>query len=138
MSKSQGRASTNERYTTKSSNFEIEVRARNNEFFTHFSLSSGNCETIWIFVDRITRPVHFVPYSHHDNFLQDGKTIHTRDLEVSWHTNQYSQSSFSSSSQKVLDSGIGKYDTNQYHGKSYHLEMDGQSKRTIQTLENML
>lgn len=38
------------------------------DFVIHLSLSSKNCDTIWIVVDRLTKSTHFIPFSREYSF----------------------------------------------------------------------
>ncbi|GJW05108.1 putative reverse transcriptase domain-containing protein [Tanacetum coccineum] len=76
--------------------------------------SSSGYNAIWVIVDRLTKSAHFLP------IREDYKTEKLARIYIN---------------EIVVRHGVG-YKTK--HGTTYHPETDGQSKRTIQTLEDML
>ncbi|GJW52667.1 putative reverse transcriptase domain-containing protein [Tanacetum coccineum] len=79
------------------------------DFITKLPKTSNGHDTIWVIVDRLTKSTHFIP---------------TRET---YH--------FTSRFWKSLQSALG---TQLDMSTAYHPETDGQSERTIQTLEDML
>ncbi|GJY99463.1 reverse transcriptase domain-containing protein [Tanacetum coccineum] len=69
-------------------------------------------DTIWVIVDRLTKSAHFLPMRENDS-MEKLTRQYMRDV-VSKHGTQLDMST------------------------AYHLQTDGQSERTIQTLEDML
>ncbi|GKB27197.1 putative reverse transcriptase domain-containing protein, partial [Tanacetum coccineum] len=80
------------------------------DFITKLPKSSQGFDTIWVIVDRLTKSAHFLPICDHDGRFT---------------------SNFWRSFQKDLGTDISM-------STAYHPDTNGQSERTIQTLEDML
>ncbi|GJT73731.1 putative reverse transcriptase domain-containing protein [Tanacetum coccineum] len=80
-------------------------------FITKLPKTSNKHDTIWVIVDRLTKSAHFIP---------------TRETDSMETLTRFWQS---------LQSPLG---TQLDMSTAYHPETDGQSERTIQTLEDML
>ena len=108
------------------------------DFVTGLPKSSKGNTAIWVVVDRLTKSAHFIFYK--SGMTLDGmarlyikeimrlhgvprKIISDRDSRLTSH--------FWKSFQKVLGSELG-------FSTAFHPQTDGQSERTIQTLEDML
>ncbi|GJW22253.1 putative reverse transcriptase domain-containing protein [Tanacetum coccineum] len=78
------------------------------DFITKLPKSSQGFDTIWVIVDRLTKSAHFLPIRENDQLDKLARSF-----------------------QKALGTDISISTT-------YHPETDGQSERTIQTLEDML
>ncbi|GJR69578.1 putative reverse transcriptase domain-containing protein [Tanacetum coccineum] len=89
----------------------VEVGKNNNEFVKKLPKTSSGHDTIWVIVDHLTKSAHF---------------ILSRETDSIHFTSRFWQS---------LQSALG---TQLDMSTSYHPETDGQSERTIQTLEDML
>ncbi|GKB60770.1 putative reverse transcriptase domain-containing protein [Tanacetum coccineum] len=81
------------------------------DFVTKLPKTSSGHDTIWVIVDRLTKSAHFIP------------TKATNSMET--------LTRFWQSMQSALGTQLDMSTT-------YHPETDGQSERTIQTLEDML
>ncbi|GJU75718.1 putative reverse transcriptase domain-containing protein [Tanacetum coccineum] len=81
------------------------------DFITKLLKTSNRHDIIWVIVDRLTKSAHFIP-------TQETDSIET--FTRFWQS---------------LQSALG---TQLDMSTTYHLETDGQSERTIQTLEDML
>ncbi|GJU21500.1 putative reverse transcriptase domain-containing protein [Tanacetum coccineum] len=81
------------------------------DFVTKLPKTSSGHDTIWVIVDRLTKSAHFIP------------TIETNSMET--------LTRFWQSMHNALGTQLDMSTT-------YHPETDGQSERTIQTLEDML
>nr|GEU97508.1 putative reverse transcriptase domain-containing protein [Tanacetum cinerariifolium] len=81
------------------------------DFITKLPKSSQGFDTIWVIVDRLTKSAHFLPIRENDPMDKLARLYLDR---------------------------IKALDTNLDMSTAYHPETDGQSKRTIQTLEDML
>ncbi|GJZ30360.1 putative reverse transcriptase domain-containing protein, partial [Tanacetum coccineum] len=77
-------------------------------FITKLPKSSQGFDTIWVIVDRLTKSAHFLPIRENDPLDKLARSF-----------------------QKTLGTDISM-------STAYHPETDGQSERTIQTLEDML
>ncbi|GJU35492.1 putative reverse transcriptase domain-containing protein [Tanacetum coccineum] len=78
------------------------------DFITKLPRSSQGFDTIWVIVDRLTKSAHFLPMRENDPLDKLARSF-----------------------QKALGTDISM-------STAYHPETDGQSERTIQTLEDML
>ncbi|GJS06389.1 putative reverse transcriptase domain-containing protein [Tanacetum coccineum] len=85
------------------------------DFITKLPRSSQGFDTIWVIVDRLTKSAHFLPIRENDPLDKLARFT----------------SNFWRSFQKALGTDISM-------STAYHPETDGQSERTIQTLEDML
>ncbi|GKE30749.1 putative reverse transcriptase domain-containing protein [Tanacetum coccineum] len=83
------------------------------DFVTKLPKTSSGQDTIWVIVDRLTKSIHFLPMKETDSIEKLMK--------------QYLK-------EKALGNELDMSIT--YH--PHHLQTDGQSERTIQTLEDML
>nr|GFA87387.1 reverse transcriptase domain-containing protein [Tanacetum cinerariifolium] len=105
---------------------------------TKLPRSSDGYDAIWVIVDRLTKSAHFLP------ICEDYKTeklarIYINEI-VARHGVPVSIISdldgrFASHIWQALQEVLG---TKLYMSTAYHLETDGQSEHTIQTLEDML
>ncbi|GKD38439.1 putative reverse transcriptase domain-containing protein [Tanacetum coccineum] len=100
--------------------------------------TSSEHDTIWVIVDRLTKSVHFIPTKATDS-IETLTRLYIKEI-VSWHGVPISiisdhDSHLTSRFWKSMQSALG---TQLDMSMAYHLETDGQSKRTIQTLEDML
>ncbi|GJS77541.1 putative reverse transcriptase domain-containing protein [Tanacetum coccineum] len=82
------------------------------DFMTKLPRTSNGHDTIWVIVDRLTKSAHFLPM--HEDYKMD------RLARLFWQ-----------SMQEALGIRLDM-------STAYHPQTDGQSKRTIQTLEDML
>ncbi|GKA54941.1 putative reverse transcriptase domain-containing protein [Tanacetum coccineum] len=78
------------------------------DFITKLPKSSHGFDTIWVIVDRLTKSAHFLPIRENDPLDKLARSF-----------------------QKALGTDISM-------STAYHLETDGQSERTIQTLKDMI
>ncbi|GJU01992.1 putative reverse transcriptase domain-containing protein [Tanacetum coccineum] len=86
------------------------------DFVTKLPKTSNGHDTIWVIVDRLTKSAHVIPTRATDNM----------ETLTSHFTSKFWQS---------LQNALGtQLDTS----TTYHPKTDGQSERTIQTLEDML
>ncbi|GJV76848.1 putative reverse transcriptase domain-containing protein [Tanacetum coccineum] len=94
--------------------------------------------TIWVIVDRLTKSVHFLPIKKMDSmekltqlYLKELVCRHGVPILIILDRDSHFTSNFWRSLQEALG-------TNLDMSTAYHPQMDGQSERTIQTLEDML
>ncbi|GKD51356.1 putative reverse transcriptase domain-containing protein [Tanacetum coccineum] len=108
------------------------------DFITKLPRSSQGFDTIWVIVDRFTKSTHFLPIR--ENYPLDklarlylNKIVARHGIPVSIICDRDGRftSNFWRSFQKALGTDISM-------STAYHPETDGQSERTIQTLEDML
>ncbi|GJR12702.1 putative reverse transcriptase domain-containing protein [Tanacetum coccineum] len=121
------------------SDYDCEIRyhpGKSNVVADVLSRKEGN--TIWVIVDHLTKSAHFLPMREDDTlekltrlYLKEVVSKHgVPVLIISDHDGKF-MSHFWKSLNKALGTRLDM-------STSYHLETDGQSKRNIQTLEDML
>ncbi|GJY41603.1 putative reverse transcriptase domain-containing protein [Tanacetum coccineum] len=108
------------------------------DFITKLPKTSNGHDTIWVIVDRLTKSAHFIPTRETDS-METLTRLYIKEI-VSQHGVPISiisdrDSHFTSRFWQSLQSALG---TQLDMSTAYHPETDGQSERTIQTLEDML
>ncbi|GJX51659.1 putative reverse transcriptase domain-containing protein [Tanacetum coccineum] len=108
------------------------------DFVTKLPRTAAGQDTIWVIVDRLTKSAHFLPMRE-DDTLEKLKRQYLKEV-VSKHGVPVSiisdrDGKFTSHFWKSLHKALG---TRLDMSTAYHPETDGQSERTIQTLEDML
>ncbi|GJX43730.1 putative reverse transcriptase domain-containing protein [Tanacetum coccineum] len=108
------------------------------EFVTKLPKTSSGHDTIWVIVDRLTKLAHFIPIRETDS-LETLTRLYIKEI-VSRHGVPISiisdrDSHFTSRFWQSMQSAFG---TQLDMSMTYHPQTDGQSERTIQTLEDML
>ncbi|GJV75931.1 reverse transcriptase domain-containing protein [Tanacetum coccineum] len=108
------------------------------DFVTKLPKTSNEHDTIWVIVDRLTKSAHFIPTRETDS-METLTRLYIKEI-VSRHGVPISiisdrDSHFTSRFWQSLQSALG---TQLDMSTAYHPETDGQSERTIQTLEDML
>ncbi|GJW84494.1 putative reverse transcriptase domain-containing protein [Tanacetum coccineum] len=108
------------------------------DFVTKLPKTSNGHDTIWVIVDRLTKSAHFIPTRETDS-METLTRLYIKEI-VSRHGVPISiisdrDSHFTSRFWQSLQSALG---TQLDMSTAYHPETDGQSERTIQTLEDML
>ncbi|GJV65482.1 putative reverse transcriptase domain-containing protein [Tanacetum coccineum] len=108
------------------------------DFITKLPKSLHGFDTIWVIVDRLTKSAHFLPIRENDPLdklarLYLNRIVARHGIPVSIICDRDGRftSNFWRSFQKALGTEISM-------STAYHPETDGQSERTIQTLEDML
>ncbi|GJW25386.1 reverse transcriptase domain-containing protein [Tanacetum coccineum] len=108
------------------------------DFVTKLPKSSQGYDTIWVIVDRIIKSAIFTPIRETDpmeklamTYLKEVVTRHGIPVSIICDRDLR----FSSNLWKSLQKALG---TNLDMNTAYHPKTDGQSERTIQTLEGML
>ncbi|GJW80254.1 putative reverse transcriptase domain-containing protein [Tanacetum coccineum] len=108
------------------------------DFITKLPKSSSGYDTIWVIVDRLTKSAHFLPIRE-DYKTEKLAKIYVNEI-VARHGVPVSIISdrdgrFTSHLWQALQEALG---TRLDMSTTYHPQTDGQSERTIQTLEDML
>nr|GEY11677.1 putative reverse transcriptase domain-containing protein [Tanacetum cinerariifolium] len=108
------------------------------DFVTKLPKTAAGQDTIWVIVDRLTKSAHFLPMRE-DDTLEKLTRQYLKEV-VSKHGVQVSiildrDGRFTLHFWKSLNTTLG---TRLDMSTAYHPETDGQSDRTIQTLEDML
>ncbi|GKD89169.1 putative reverse transcriptase domain-containing protein [Tanacetum coccineum] len=108
------------------------------DFVTKLPKSSQGYDTIWVIVDRLTKSAIFVPMRETDPmdklarmYLKEVVTRHGIPLSIICDRDPRFASNFWRSLQNALGTSLDM-------STVYHPQTDGQSERTIQTLEDML
>ncbi|GKB48934.1 putative reverse transcriptase domain-containing protein [Tanacetum coccineum] len=108
------------------------------DFVTKLPKTATGQDTIWVIIDRLTKSAHFLPMREDDTlekltrqYLKEVVLRHgVPVLIISDHDGK-----FTSHFWKTLNKALG---TRLDMSITYHSQTDGQSKRTIQMLEDML
>ncbi|GKE21924.1 putative reverse transcriptase domain-containing protein [Tanacetum coccineum] len=107
-------------------------------FITKLSKMSSGYDTIWVIVDRLTKSAHFLPMKENDTmerltrlYMKEVVTRYGIPVSIIFDHDGRFMSNFWRSFQKALGTRLDM-------STAYHPQTDGQSERTIQTLEDML
>ncbi|GKA45932.1 putative reverse transcriptase domain-containing protein [Tanacetum coccineum] len=108
------------------------------DFVTKLPKTANGYDTIWVIVDRLTKSAHFLPIRENDPIeklmkLYMKEVVTRHGVPVSIISDRDSR--FTSLFWQALYKALG---TRLDMSTAYHPETDDQSKRTIQTLEDML
>nr|GEU59092.1 putative reverse transcriptase domain-containing protein [Tanacetum cinerariifolium] len=104
---------------------------------TYLPRTSSGYDTIWVIVDHLTKSVHFLSMREDDSmdkltklYLKEVVTRHGIPISIIFDRDPRFASNFWRAFQKALGSRLDL-------STAYHPQTDGQSERTIQTLEDM-
>ncbi|GJX94689.1 putative reverse transcriptase domain-containing protein [Tanacetum coccineum] len=108
------------------------------DFVTKLPRTSNRHDTIWVIIDRLTKSAHFIPTQETDS-IETLTSLYIKEI-VSRHGVPISiisdrDSHFTSRFWQSLQNALG---TQLDMSTTYHPKTNGQSERTIQTLEDML
>ncbi|GJT65393.1 retrotransposon protein, putative, ty3-gypsy subclass [Tanacetum coccineum] len=108
------------------------------DFVTKLPRTAAGQDTIWVIVDRLTKSAHFLPMREDDTlekltrqYLKEVVSKHGVPVSIISDRDGKFTSHFWKSLYKALGTQLDM-------STAYHPETDGQSERTIQTLEDML
>ncbi|GKC96566.1 putative reverse transcriptase domain-containing protein [Tanacetum coccineum] len=108
------------------------------DFVTKLPKTSSGHDTIWVIVDRLTKSAHFIPTKATDSmetltrlYIKEIVSRHGVPISIISDRDSHFTSRFWQSMQNALGTQLDM-------STAYHPETDGQSERTIQTLEDML
>ncbi|GJX56633.1 putative reverse transcriptase domain-containing protein [Tanacetum coccineum] len=108
------------------------------DFVTKLPRTQSGNDTIWVIVDRLTKSAHFLPMRETDPmdklarlYLKEVVTRHGIPVSIICDRDPRFTSNFWRLFQKAIGTRLDM-------SMAYHSETDGQSERTIQTLEDML
>ncbi|GJS22763.1 putative reverse transcriptase domain-containing protein [Tanacetum coccineum] len=108
------------------------------DFVTKLPRTQRGNDTIWVIIDRLTKSAHFLPMKETDPmdklarlYLKEVVTRHGIPILIICDRDPRFASNFWRSFQKAMGTRLDM-------STAYHPETDGQSERTIQTLEDML
>ncbi|GKB25196.1 putative reverse transcriptase domain-containing protein [Tanacetum coccineum] len=119
--------------------------AHKSKYFVHpradkmyYDLRDSGHDTIWVIVDRLTKPVHFLPMR--EDYKMDrlarlylNDIVARHDVPITIISDRDSR--FTSRFWQTMQEALG---TKLDMSMAYHPQTDGQSECTIQTLEDML
>ncbi|GJY95793.1 putative reverse transcriptase domain-containing protein [Tanacetum coccineum] len=108
------------------------------DFVTKLPRTTNGYDTIWVIVDRLTKSAHFLPMRENDPmeklmklYMKEVVTRHGVPVSIISDRDGRFTSLFWQALHKALGTRLDM-------STAYHPETDGQSERTIQTLEDML
>nr|GFA18025.1 reverse transcriptase domain-containing protein [Tanacetum cinerariifolium] len=108
------------------------------DFITKLHKTTNGYDTIWVIVDRFTKSAHFLPMRENDPieklmklYMKEVVTRHGVPVSIIFDCDGRFTSLFWQALHKALGTRLDM-------SMAYHPETDGQSERTIQTLEDML
>nr|GEZ30880.1 reverse transcriptase domain-containing protein [Tanacetum cinerariifolium] len=108
------------------------------DFVTKLPRTSNGHDTIWVIVDRLTKSAHCIPTKEKDSmetltrlYIKEIVSRHGVPISIISDHDSHFTSRFWQSMQDALGTQLDM-------SMAYHPETDGQSERTIQTLEDML
>ncbi|GJX73162.1 putative reverse transcriptase domain-containing protein [Tanacetum coccineum] len=108
------------------------------DFVTKLPRTSSGHDIIWVIVDRLTKSAHFLPMREDYKidrlarlYLNEIVARHGVPISIISNRDSRFKSRFWQSMQEALGTRLDM-------STAYHPQTDGQSKRTIQTLEDML
>ena len=108
------------------------------DFVTGLPRTQRQHDSIWVIVDRLTKSAHFLPVNVEDSLeklaqLYVDEIVRLHGVSVSIVSDRDPR--FTSRFWPSLQAALG---TRLHFSTTFHPQTDGQSKRTIQTLEDML
>nr|GFC73988.1 putative reverse transcriptase domain-containing protein [Tanacetum cinerariifolium] len=108
------------------------------DFITKLPKTTNGYDIIWVIIDRLTKSAHFLPMRENDPMeklmkLYIKEVVTRHGVPVSIISDR--DGKFTSLFWQALHKALG---TRLDMSMAYHHETDGQSERTIQTLEDML
>ena len=108
------------------------------DFVTGLPRTQSGCDTIWVIVDRLTKSAHFLPTKIDypleklaQLYIQEIVRLHGTPASIVSDRDPRFTSRFWGAFQKAFGTRLSL-------STAYHPQTDGQSERTIQTLEDML
>ena len=110
----------------------------NMDFITKLPKTTSRLDTIWVIVDRLTKSAHFLQIKETDKmekltrtYIKENVQLHGVPMSIISDRDSRFTLQFWQSLQKSLGTRLDM-------SIAYHPQTDGQSERTIQTLEDML
>ncbi|GJZ68664.1 putative nucleotidyltransferase, ribonuclease H [Tanacetum coccineum] len=108
------------------------------DFVTKLPKTSSGHDTIWVIVDHLTKSTHFIPIRETDSmetltrlYIKEIISRHEVTISIILDHDSHFTSKFWQSMQSALGTQLDM-------SMAYHPQTDGQSERTIQTLEDIL
>ncbi|XP_033139530.1 uncharacterized protein LOC117131546 [Brassica rapa] len=139
LSTTQGRASSTWRIVTKSSDTSMEMGVDFHDFITGLPTAPGRSNnSIWVIVDRLTKVTHLLPMRDTDKvevlaelYIDQIVKLHGVHSDIISDRDPRFTASFWEALQETLGTKL-------YRSTAFHPETDGQTERTIRTIEDML
>ena len=108
------------------------------DFVTGLPRTRRHHDAIWVIVDRLTKSAHFLPVSNDDPldklahlYVEEIIRLHGVPISIVSDRDPRFTSRFWSGLQDAMGTRL-------HFSTAFHPQIDGQSERTIQTLEDML
>jgi Retroviral aspartyl protease/RNase H-like domain found in reverse transcriptase/Reverse transcriptase (RNA-dependent DNA polymerase)/Integrase zinc binding domain/Retrotransposon gag protein/Zinc knuckle len=108
------------------------------DFVTGLPLTARKLNAVWVVVDRLTKAAHFIPYREGYDmnqfarlYIKEIVRLHGIPVSIVSDRDPRFTSRFWTSLQKAMGTELRL-------SSAYHPQTDGQSERTIQTLEDLL
>ncbi|XP_075492461.1 uncharacterized protein LOC142530512 [Primulina tabacum] len=108
------------------------------DFVTHLPRTSRHFDAIWVIVDRLSKSAHFIPYERTYSYkkmarlyIENVLRLHGVPVAIVSDRDPRFTSKFWTSFQKEMSTQLAM-------STAYHPQTDGQTERTIQTLEDLL
>ena len=105
------------------------------DFVVGLPHSKNGCDSIWVIVDRLTKSAHFLPvkatYFVAKLYVKHIVCLHGVPVSIVSDRGSVFTSRFQQKLQEAIGSRLD-------FSTAFHPQTDGQSERTIQTLEDML
>ena len=108
------------------------------DFVTGFPMTQTHCDAIWVIVDRLTKSAHFLPINIEYSlekltslYIKEVVRLHGIPSNIVSDRDPRFTSRFWESLHKALGTKLRL-------SSAYHPQTDGQSERTIQSLEDLL
>ncbi|GJY37944.1 putative reverse transcriptase domain-containing protein [Tanacetum coccineum] len=108
------------------------------DFITKLPKTAAGYDSIWVIVDRLTKSAHFLPMKETDStekltrlYMKEIVARHGISVSIIFDRDSHFTSRVWQSLHKALGTQLDL-------STAYHPQTDGQSERTIQTLEDML
>ena len=108
------------------------------DFVSGFPLTQKKHDSVWVNVDKLTKSAHFLPVGLEYSMdrlaeMYVSEIVRLHGIPLSIVSDRYPQ--FTSRFLKELQSALG---TRLNFSTAFHPQTDGQSKRVIQVIEDML
>ena len=108
------------------------------DFVTHYPWTSRKHDAVWVIVDRLTKSTHFLAVlmtftleEFYRLYIREIVRLHGVPVSIVSDRDPRFTSQFWKSFQKAMETQLSM-------STAFHPQTDGQSKRTIQILEDML
>lgn len=107
------------------------------DFVSGFPKTPNNYEAIWVIVDRLTKSAHFIPIRMDYQLERLAKLYIERIVSLHGIPSSIISDRDPRFTSRFWESLQGALGTNLRMSSAYHPQTDGQTKRTIQSLDNL-